>query len=409
MAQPRCTRCRQPLVPIFPGQREHPLCSPTDTGWIPRQPSEQAELPAGPGAVPPHSLAVALELARAGWHILPLSPAKRPLANCPACATSPGHAAEAYPCLPAGRWCHGVRAATTDPARLAAWWHIEPCAVPGVAAGSSGLVLIDIDAHADPLPADLATGLLPGIDLAAEPLPRAAWDDPARYRDGRDSMRLLATIRGGPSPWPASRAHRPVTAATPSGGRHLWYRAPAPGLRQALADPAGRFGLAWHVDVKAGWSYGVAPGAITRAGPYRLLSGDPARPGHMPGWLAAEVTRACQPPPPAATPATPQPAATAPGRGAAYLTAVIDRGAARLASMRDGRKRALAALAYQAGGLLDWSTLDPAQVTGRLTAAGTGSGLRPADARRIVTRALTNGLAEPLTPPPAPARPRRTA
>ena len=100
---------------------------------------------------------------------------------------------------------------------------------------------------------------------------------------------------------------------------------------------------------------------------------------------------------------------TAPGRGAAYLTAVIDRGAARLASMRDGRKRALAALAYQAGGLLDWSALDPAQVTGRLTAAGTGSGLRPADARRIVTRALTNGLAEPLTPPPAPARPRRTA
>ena len=184
---------------------------------------------------------------------------------------------------------------------------------------------------------------------------------------------------------------------------------PAPGLRQALADPAGRFGLAWHVDVKAGWSYGVAPGAITRAGPYRLLSGDPARPGHMPGWLAAEVTRACQPPPPAATPATPSPAAAAPGRGAAYLTAVIDRGAARLASMRDGRKRALAALAYQAGGLLDWSTLDPAQVTGRLTAAGTGSGLRPADARRIVTRARTNGLAEPLNPPPAPARPRRTA
>ncbi len=403
MPQPRCTRCRQPLAPIFPGQHEHPLCSPTDTGWIPRQPGGQAELPTGPGAVP-QGLAVALELARAGWHILPLSPRKRPLANCPPCAASPGHAIDGCPCLPAGRWCHGVRAATTNLARLAAWWHTEPRAVPGAAAGPSGLVLIDIDAHADRVPADLATGLLPGIDLAAEPLPRAAWDHPGRYRDGRDSIRLLAAVRGGPSPWPASAAHQPVTAATPTGGRHLWYRAPSPGLRQALADPAGRHGLAWQVDLKAGWSYGVAPGAITRAGPYGVLSGDHARPGHMPAWLAAEVTRACQPPPAAATPATPQPTAAVPGRGAAYLTAVIDRGATRLAGMRDGRKRALAALAYQAGGLLDWSALDLAEVTGRLTAAGTGSGLRAADARRIVTRALANGLAEPLHPPPAPGR-----
>src|SRR5205807_95384 len=102
--------------------------------------------------------------------------------------------------------------------------------------------------------------------------------------------------------------------------------APATGLRQALADPGGRHGLAWQVDIKAGWSYGLAPGAVTAAGAYPIMSGDPARPGRMPGWLAREVLRVAGP-----KPAQPQlgPAALdRPGHsGTAYLTKVIDRGA----------------------------------------------------------------------------------
>src|SRR6266536_3087718 len=150
MPQHTCRRCAQPLRPIYPRQQEHPLCSPTPDGWIPRTPATQTELPGLGGG-----LAVALRLAALGWRILPLSAAfKRPLANCPACRDRPGgapHPIEDCPCLAAGRWCHGVRAATTDPDRLMAWWRGEPAAVPGVAAGPSGLVLIDIDAHSDPL------------------------------------------------------------------------------------------------------------------------------------------------------------------------------------------------------------------------------------------------------------------
>jgi hypothetical protein len=383
------------------------MCSPTDTGWIPCRPAAQAELPADLGAGTPPGLATALQLARAGWHVLPLSATKRPLANCPACAV-PGHTIEHCPCPPAGRWCHGVRAATTSPARLAAWWRAEPRAVPGIAAGPSALLLIDIDAHAEPLPADLATGLLPGINLAAEPIPHAAWDNPSAYRDGRDSLHMLAAIRGGHQPWPGGDAHRPVTVTTPSGGRHLWYYAPAPGLRQALSDPAGRHGLAWQVDIKAGWSYGVAPGATTRAGPYRILAGDPATPGTLPAWLAREITRACQPRPPARQ-ASPLPhAAVADRRGAAYVNAVITRGTARLAAIDDGRKRALAAIAYQVGGLLAWSGLPADQVTKHLASAGTASGIQHADALRIVTRSLARGIAQPLSPPD-PATSRRSA
>jgi hypothetical protein len=404
MPQHTCRRCRQPLTPIYPGQDEHPLCSPTHDGWIPHPRWRQAELPAPPAAA---GLAVALELAAIGWHILPLSPVtKRPLGNCPACRdtpTGPPHPIGDCPCLPAGRWCHGVRAATTSPHRLTTWWQAEPTAVPGVAAGPSGLVLIDIDAHHGELPPDLATGLLPGINLAAEPIPRELWANPARFRDGRDSLRLLAAARGGPHPWPAGDTHRPLTAATPSGGRHLWYTAPTPGLRQALAGPHGRYGLAWQVDIKAGWSYGIAPGATTAAGTYKVTGGDPARPGHMPAWLAREIIRVASPQPARPQPSPPAPAR--PGRAAAhYLATVISRGAAHLATLSDGRKRALAALAYQAGGLLAWSGLPQHEVTGWLTDAGTATGLPAATARRIVTRSLTNGLAKPTTPPPAPGR-----
>ena len=143
---------------------------------------------------------------------------------------------------------------------------------------------------------------------------------------------------------------------------HLWYQAPAPNLRQALADPAGRYGLAWQIDLKAGWSYGIAPGAITTAGTYPLRGGDPARPGRMPGWLAREVIRATTTAP--RQPATPPPLPSSGGSGpAAYLATVINRGAVQLAALTDGRKRALSALAYHAGGLLHWSGLPREHVT----------------------------------------------
>ena len=352
--------------------------------------------------VPGNPAPLALELAALGWHILPLSAAsKRPLGNCPACRPrhgTPGHLPEACPCLADGSWCHGVRAATTDPARITTWWHREPAAVPGVAAGPSGLVLIDIDAHRADLPPRLTTGLLPGIDLAAEPIPAGQWDDPARFRDGRDALILLTRLRGGSRPWPSGPEHQPVTVSTPSGGAHLWYQAPADDLRQVLSDPRGRYGLAWQVDIKAGWSYGIAPGAVTATGTYQLRGGDPTCPGRMPAWLAREVIRAATAPSPRAASSTPPSEPGGPGP-AAYLATVISRGAVELAAMTDGRKRALSALAYYVGGLLVWSGQAREQVVSQLIDAGAATGLRTGEAARIVRRALTNGEVRPLTPP----------
>jgi hypothetical protein len=341
----------------------------------------------------------ALHLAELGWHVFPLAANKRPLANCPACKNQSGtqpHPFEQCPCLVAGGWCHGVRAATRNPRRIHRWWIEHPDAVVAVATGPSNLVLIDIDSHRAIPPADLARTLLPGIDLAVEPIDPAAWQNRYAFRDGRDSLRLLAQLRGGPHPWPADTRQQPVTADTPSGGRHLWYRAPATNLRQAL-DP---YGLAWQVDLKAGWSYGIAPGAQTMDRHYRHDGGDLAEPGTLPPWLVREILRVGGPRP-TSVPTRPSLASQGSRSArAAYLNAVIRNGAAELATLTDGRKQALSALAYKVGGYLTWADQAESAVIDQLIAAGTASGLNHHDAARIATRALANGRSHPLSPQP---------
>jgi hypothetical protein len=347
---------------------------------------------------PPPPLELAHHLAALGWHVFPLTAAnKRPFANCPRCRTPhglPAHRIEQCPCLPAGGWCHGVRAATLDPERIQRWWTANPRAAVGVAAGPSRLLLVDIDTHADTPPEHRATQLLPGIDLTSEAIDPAAWQD-AQFRDGRDSLRLLAALRGGPRPWPTDPGHQPVTVETPSGGRHLWYRAPAGNLHQAIEQ------LAWQVDIKAGWSYGLAPGTVTRGGYYQHRGGELAHPGELPGWLEHEIRRVATDRPRAPTPV--HYAARSIGNQssgpAAYLDTVLERGAADLARLRDGRKRALAALAYKAGGYLAWSGHSEQHVLDRLVTAGLAAALVSAEAERIARKSLTKGVARPLPPP----------
>ncbi|MBO3744902.1 bifunctional DNA primase/polymerase [Streptosporangiaceae bacterium NEAU-GS5] len=337
-------------------------------------------------AEPPLSLAK--QFAARGWHVLPLSPtSKRPLANCSQCQiTGATHRIETCPCLPRGRWCHGVRTATTDAERLTAWWQRQPDAVPGIAAGPSGLVLIDLDAHDEELPQHPATELVPGHDLSSTGI---NWSS---VITGMHTLVVLAQLHGGPEPWPADPAHQPLVVATPSGGRHLWYQAPANGLRQAIGE------LGWQIDIKAGWNYGIAPGATTGAGTYRVLSGTHAAPGQMPDWLAREVVRVASTRPRHHPHAT-RPADRSRTTAANYLTTVISRGATRLTGLTDGRQRALAALAYQAGGLLTWSGLPESHVVSWLITAGEASGLPTRVATRIVRRALANGMRQPLQGP----------
>jgi hypothetical protein len=122
------------------------------------------------------------------------------------------------------------------------------------------------------------------------------------------------------------------------------------------------------------------PGSVTTMGTCQLRATNPTGPGRMPALVADEVIRTTTAPPP---------------RPAALPSA--DSGV-QLAAMTDGRKRALSALAYHVGGLLEWSGGDNNRVTDQLVEVGVIRGLTQGIAQRIVTRAVANGTKKPIRP-----------
>lgn len=238
--------------------------------------------PAKQDTTPP-PLDVALWLASTGIHVHPLIPGRKlPPRNCNRC--SPGTATDPNPlyiphtpddcrCIAAGRYCHGVHAATTDPERITNWWRALPDAAVGVAAGPSGLLILDVDRHGGDLPSP--DQILPGLDLPDDvPLDS--------IQDGLDVLALLCEIRQAPLP---DVAPQTLAVKTPSGGRHYWYRIP-----EGTEWKSSSKTLGWQLDVKAGWGYGIAPGSVTPKGVYQA-SGDCRTIAELPAWLAADLKR----------------------------------------------------------------------------------------------------------------------
>ncbi|MFF0219140.1 bifunctional DNA primase/polymerase [Streptomyces vinaceus] len=221
--------------------------------------------------------AVARWCAAQGWPVHPLSRGtKTPARNCPACRDG-AHAPAGCPCRRAGRWCHGFHAATTDPARIDAWWSEDRFGV-GVSCGPAGLVVVDIDAHGGELPSRLR--LLPGIPIAADV-------DLTGLASGFHTLAVLAALHGERSP---ALDEGTLRVSTPSGGLHVWYRAEPPAGWLSSAGSGRSRALAWQVDVRAYGGYIVAPGTVTRAGAYTAV-GRCRTPAPLPAWLAAELTR----------------------------------------------------------------------------------------------------------------------
>lgn len=147
-----------------------------------------------------------------------------------------------------------------------------PGAGVGVAAGPSGLVILDVDNHGAEPPENDA--YLPGVDL----------DDvqPGAFVNGWDTIAALAEVRSAPLPWLDPPT---LTVMTPSGGLHAWFRVEHPERWRQSASKLG-----WQVDIKAGWGYGIAPGTTTEKGEYRAV-GDVRTIADMPAWLAADLKR----------------------------------------------------------------------------------------------------------------------
>src|SRR6266542_6483026 len=123
----------------------------------------------------------ALAAARRGWHVFPCHPeSKRPAIK---------------------QW---EQQATIDEQQIHQWWPDYSRKNIGVAAGPSGLLVVDLDQPKNP------------TDLAPEP-----WRSRGAST-GADVLELAAADRA---------AHLPdtFTVTTPSGGRHLYFRQPATG------------------------------------------------------------------------------------------------------------------------------------------------------------------------------------
>jgi hypothetical protein len=105
---------------------------------------------------------------------------------------------------------------------------------------------------------------------------------------GYDTLALLAAYRGQDDP-----AHDETTlrVRTPSGGLHVWYRNPRPGLRyRSSTGSSPKTALAWQIDIRAHHGYIVAPATRTPVGLYTAL-GDAREVAPLPDWLGAELQR----------------------------------------------------------------------------------------------------------------------
>lgn len=172
------------------------------------------------------------------------------------------HGWAVFPTRPGGkeprRGLSWPSAATADPRRVAIG-HWQPGENYGVAAKPSGLVIIDLDKPK------------PGYELA----PRwRHWQDEPGIRDGRDVLATLADRAG--MPWP-----RTFTVLTPTGGEHLYYRAPAG--RNIGNKPLGPM-----VDIRGGGAgdggYVLGPGSVLNGRRYQVA--DEQDPQPLPDWIA---------------------------------------------------------------------------------------------------------------------------
>ncbi len=161
-----------------------------------------------------------LDLAARGWALFPVLPSRK------------------QPAIAA--W---ESRATTNPEIIVDYFTTHPHHNAGIACGPSGLYVIDCDT----------------------PKP----DDADQTRDGWDVLTALAAGRGGlPDTW---------TVTTPSGGRHLYFRAPT----ARLGNTARTLGP--MLDSRGHGGQVLAPGSRLPNGVYELA--DDTDPPSLPGWL----------------------------------------------------------------------------------------------------------------------------
>jgi hypothetical protein len=258
--------------------------------------------------------------------------------------------------------------AMVDPEKVRWYWtsrRYRGCNV-GVAVGRAGLVGIDLDL---PKPGD------------APPFP--PWNRPD-VTSGEDVFLLLCDQAGQVPPVDT------FTVATPSGGTHLYYRAPAGiELRNTAGNESGT-GLGWKIDTRAGGGQLVAPGSVVEGRRYRVvLDVDPVP---LPAWLVDRLK---------APPALPPPAPVAVRNRSAFVTAAIRAETAAVRAARVNRNAALWGAACALGQLVGGGQLTEQEHADALMDAASrhiGVGAYSArQAAQTIASGLRKGMQRPRT------------
>lgn len=379
----------------------HPVPSRRDEGCPARHggPASVGRSSTGPRPL----LAAALRAAETGWAVFPVRPRGK---------------------IPAVRdW---ERAASTDPGRLLEWWTTRDWNV-GIAAGRSGLLVLDLDTPHPTRPSppggrdghgpETATDDRDGNGQGRHVLGGRADQAAEAVVTGWDVLRRLAAEAGQAPPWDT------FTVATPSHGVHLYFhQPPGPGLRNTQSA------LGPLIDTRGHGGYVLAVGSRGPGGRrYRVVRDVPVAP--LPGWLHQVLTAptATIPNPsgrhePAAAGAAGTRGAGPPSTGvamvsaarvAAYVRAVVDGEARAVATARVGtRHTTLLRAARRLGQWVGGGALTRADARAALTAAASGyvgvAGYTAAQVERDITDGLGYGAARPRSIDDIPDRPDTT-
>jgi len=335
----------------------------------------QADPQAPPDRLRPQPLAAAaLRAVAAGWAVFPVRPRGK---------------------VPAVRGWED--AATLDPDRILAWWAGAAWNI-GVAAGRSGLLVIDLDVPATRPHAAAAAEAAGGCTFRDTGRNVADDADPVGVAEavtGSAVLRRLAADAAVAPPWDT------FTVATPSGGRHMYFRQPDDA---GLRNTQGALGPL--IDTRGHGGYVLAPGSRgygTRR--YRIVRDAPV--AELPAWLHDSLSTTLAPSSytddrvPSGEPAADDGDAAggtasvvSAARVEAYLRAVVDGESRAVAAAPVGiRHTTLLRAARRLGQWVGSGALTGADMQAVLTAAARGYVGVDGYTARQVERDITDGLA----------------
>jgi hypothetical protein len=265
-----------------------------------------------------------------------------------------------------------------DPEQVRSWWsgryrraHVGVLTGRGLGA----LVVVDLDMS----------------KLGAPPL-TGRWEG---CQHGTDVLERLAAEHG--APWPDT-----YTVVTPSGGLHLYFRAPrGEPIGCATGDGGAPPHLGPLVDVRGIGGYVIAAGSYSRAQgrAYTRVSGPELLPQPLPAWLLA-LLRPTSPPSPTRTP-TPLRALPTGTRAERYAAVALNGAVEDVANAPEGeRNRRLRAAARHLGEIahLAPSVITETTVQQQLLPAALAAGLPERPSLASIRSGWDKGLATPSTP-----------